>query len=68
MLSRGNRLPENATEKHLLWACLLLQTYGSEEELSGHAGGVDEQTFRTWVWDMIEAVSDLEDQVVSSTP
>lgn len=49
---------------HVLWALMLLKTYGTEVELSSICG-VDEDTFRKWAWHYIEKISYLEDEVVS---
>jgi hypothetical protein len=50
---------------HLLWALMLLKMYSTEAVLSGPCG-VDEDTFRKWAWYVIEKVSYLEHEVVSS--
>jgi hypothetical protein len=51
---------------HLLWALLFLKVYGKEATLSSLVGGVDEKTFRKWVWLYIAALSSLESFVVSN--
>jgi hypothetical protein len=51
---------------HLLWALMFLKVYGKEATLSSLFGGVDEKTYRKWVWLYVEAVSSLESFVVST--
>ena len=54
-----------ATMDRLIWALYFLKAYPSnEEEGASRVGGVDEGTFRTWVWWFIEELSFLEPEVV----
>ena len=50
--------------KHLLWALLFMKVYGTEE-LHTSLTGVDEKTFRKWSWIFIDAIADLECEVVN---
>lgn len=59
-------LPAGAKWYHLLWALLFLKLYATEEVLSGMVGGVDEKTYRRWTWEILRALSELKDKVVSS--
>ena len=51
--------------KHLLWAHILLKTYTTESSLAV-AIGVDEKTLQKWIFIIIYAISDLEDDWVGS--
>ena len=50
--------------KHLLWALLFMKIYGTEHLHTSLVGGVDEKTFRKWSWIFIDAIADLECEVV----
>lgn len=50
--------PEGAEPKHLLWCLIFLKTYGTEHVNSALVG-VDEKTFRLWVWNFIELLSQM---------
>ena len=50
---------------HLLWALLFMKVYAEESIHAGLVGGVDEKTFRKWVWVFVQEISYLEDEVVS---
>ena len=45
-------LPNGARPVYLLWCSLFLKVYGTEH-VNKPITGVDEKTFRTWVWRMI---------------
>ena len=49
----------------MLWGLMFLKIYASEGVLATLAGGVDEKTFRKWAWRFVDAIADLEDDVVS---
>lgn len=49
---------------HLLWALMFLKIYSKETVTSRLAGGVDEKTYRKWVWIFVTAIADLEVDVV----
>ena len=51
--------------KHLLWVLIFLKTYTTESSLVV-AIGVDEKTLRKWIFIIIYAISDLEDDWVGS--
>ena len=51
---------------HLLWALMFLKMYAKEATTSRLAGGVDEKTYRKWVWLFVSAIADLEGDVVST--
>jgi hypothetical protein len=59
-------LPSSATINQLLWTLMFLKIYSKEATISGMAGGVDEKTYRKWVWLFVVAISELEGSVVSS--
>lgn len=52
--------------KHLMWALHHLKAYDTEETASRWMGRCDEQTWRKWIWRFIEAIGNLEDEVVST--
>lgn len=60
----GSTMPNGADPKHVTWMCYFLKLYNQEEVNSINVGGVDEKTFRKWVWLFIEATSFLEYPVV----
>ena len=50
---------------HLLWVLIFLKTFITESSLAV-AIGVDEKTLRKWIFIIIYAISDLEDDWVGS--
>jgi len=44
---------------HLLWSFLFLKTYDPEKVLSV-ACGVDEKTYRKWVWLVLDLLGELD--------
>jgi hypothetical protein len=50
--------------KHMLWALLFLKVYEKETTLCSWDEGVDETTFRKWIWP-VHSISELEPVVVS---
>jgi len=60
---------EGGLPKHLLWALHFMKAYPLQAQgcaaVGGYGGAVDPKTYRKWVWAYIEAVSDLELEVVS---
>jgi hypothetical protein len=54
---------------HLLWALMFMKIYGKEADLCAHAGDtsglVDPKTYRKWVWPFVEALAEMEYNVVS---
>ena len=59
-------LPEHTEKKHLLWSLMFLMLYETESINCTMVGGVDEKTFRSWSWLLIDEVSMLEGDVVLS--
>jgi hypothetical protein len=51
---------------HLLWALTFLKLYTKESTTSRLVGGIDEKTYRKWVWVFVSAIADLEVDVVSN--
>ena len=61
---KWSMLVEDACKpKHLLWALIFLKTYTTESSLAV-AIGVDEKVLREWIFIIIYAISDLEDDWV----
>ena len=62
--------PEGGLPKHLFWALHFMKAYPLQAQgcaaVGGSGGAVDPKTYRKWVWAYIEAISDLELEVVSS--
>jgi hypothetical protein len=58
-------ISQHAKPVHLLWGLMLLKLYDNES-VNCSTAGVDETTFRKWSWVFVEAISDLEHQLVSS--
>jgi hypothetical protein len=64
MLDPREEIDRYALPQHLLWALMFLKLYCSER-VNRMIVGVDEDTFRKWAWLFVEAISYLEDSVVS---
>ena len=63
---KQSMLVEDACKpKHLLWAHIFLKTYTTESSLAVVIG-VDEKTLQKWIFIIIYAISDLEDDWVGS--
>ena len=45
--------------KHLLWALYFLKLY-NPEKVSAVACGVDEKTYRKWLWEVLEVLGELD--------
>jgi hypothetical protein len=52
---------------YLLWALLFLKCYNTNTRNAAIAG-VDEKTFCHWSWILVEAIANLDREVVSTTP
>ena len=51
---------------HLLWGLMFLKLYSTEQILCAHVGGVDEKTFRKYVWIVVPSIcTNLKPRVVS---
>ena len=49
--------------KHLLWTLLFLKCYATEAVHSSNVG-VDEKTYRKWIWFYVEGINRLRKHVV----
>jgi hypothetical protein len=58
-------MPRGVRSYHLLWSLYFLKVYPVEEQGSSNIGGVDEKTYRKWLWLFVTAISYLEYPVVS---
>ena len=69
LLVQEGVLPHKGLPKHLLWALHFLKVYplqGPGCAAVGESGGaIDPKTHRKWVWDFIEAIAQVIDEVVS---
>jgi hypothetical protein len=54
-----DKMPIGSKPIHLLWTLLFLKRYNSEE-VNRTLTGVNEKTFRKWIWLMIELLAKLE--------
>lgn len=63
--NNGYGLKEGSTKARFLWALNALKTYPTEANGASRVGGVDEGTWSHWVWYLINALSYLENSVVS---
>jgi hypothetical protein len=52
-------------QNHMLWGILFMKVYAKETALCSLAGGVDEKTFRKWVWPVIYLISAMNSFVAS---
>jgi hypothetical protein len=69
MLMANGLCPEKSRPKHLLWALYFLKVYSKQSPgclvVGASTGAVDPKTMRKWVWQFIENIADLADNVVS---
>ena len=65
MLTTLGYLPEGGRLVHFLWFLCFLKVYPNQGPLSVLCGGADPKTIRKWVLLFIDAVADLEPEVVS---
>ena len=70
MLYESGLLPDNGQPKHLLWACYFLKVYPKQAAgcsvVGGTSGAVDPKTMKYWVWEFIDGIGELVDDVVST--
>ena len=64
-LSRTSQIPFGGEPKHMLWALLFMKVYPKEGVMCKLINVEDPKTFRGRVKDFIEAISDLESDIVS---
>jgi hypothetical protein len=62
-LFEWTRSKKTCTPKHLLWALHFLTTYDTEITIASRFG-VDEKTYRKWLWFMLEGIVSLVPQLV----
>ena len=55
---------QTVSANHLLWALCFLKTYQPYSVLSSLVGGVDEKTYKEWVWSFVVAISELKQFVI----
>jgi hypothetical protein len=69
MLVASGLRPEKSCPKHLLWALYFLKVYPKQSSgcsvVGASMGAVDPKTIRKWVWQFIENIADLAEEVVS---
>ena len=65
LLAKDDNLPGGGTLRHYMWTLMFLKGYGKTTDNANKAGGVDEKTFRKWVWLFIPKLADLEGDLVS---
>ena len=64
-LEMGSQVPDGCTLKHLLWSLVFMKVYPKQQVMCTLVNVFDPKTFKSRVWGMIEAVSNLETEVVS---
>ena len=64
MLSDQYLVPEKGTLEHFLWTLSFMKVYGKTRDMQTLCGGADPSTIRKRVWLFIEAIADLEPDVV----
>ena len=65
MLVSESSIPQNGSPKHILWCLMFLKTYSTTGCLA-KTFCVDEKTVRKWIWLFIEAISTIQDDIVSN--
>ena len=65
MLVDNDILPDGGSLHHFLWCLMFLKIYGKEKTMCSLLGGIDPKTFRKWVWIFMDAICELESEVVS---
>lgn len=53
-----SKLPNGASPMHLMWTFMFLKAYNTEEVNSSFVG-IDEKTYRKWVWICIDCIAKL---------
>lgn len=64
-LSNNDLLPADGTMTHLLWTFMYTKTYVKWKNMKTLAGGHDPKTIRKWMKVFLDAVEQLEGEVVS---
>ena len=64
-MMEGEFLPAGATITQFLYTLMFMKVYAKEGTMCSLAGGIDPKTFRKWTWDIIDAIANLESDVVS---
>jgi hypothetical protein len=68
MLASLSLVPEGGALKHFLWTLCFMKVYAKQGPMSILCNGADHKTIHKWVWQFMEALADLEPDVVSPTP
>ena len=70
LLENNFLLPDGCSPKHLLWALHFMKVYPKQSvgcsTVGAIEGAVDPKTHRKWVWAFIEAIAEVQDEVVST--
>ena len=70
LLVQEGVLPHKGLPKHLLWALHFLKVYPLQgpgcATVGESRGAIDPKTHRKWVWEFIEAIAQVIDEVVSN--
>ena len=71
MLYERDFLPDKSQPKHILWKCYFLKVYPKQETgclaVGGISGTISPKAMKHWVWDFIERIGELVDDVVSTS-
>ena len=65
-LQENNPGQQPLNPSHMLWALMFLKKYSRVESLANTVE-VDEKTFRKWAWLYLEALAELDSELVSVT-
>ncbi len=60
-------LPEivaKASHDHFLWACIMLKTYATKNDMTSKLGGNNEKVSK-WDWKLVECIGELAEVVVN---
>lgn len=64
MLVHHDTVPAGGTMEHFLWTLIFLKGCPKEAHLKILCGGADPKTIRLWVWRFLDALADLEPDLV----
>jgi hypothetical protein len=68
MLYERDLLPDNGEPRHLLWTLFFMKTYPKQGHgcsvVGASSGAVDPKTMKKWVWEYIDSIGELVDEVV----
>ena len=66
LLELNHHTPTDGYVMHMLWAMMFIKVYSKEVTMLKMAGIKCGKKFRKWIWSSINALGELESQVVSN--